>query len=525
MKVQKKLNISMSGNELPRPVKVVATNSAIQLILRYVDFTIPDGTTATLYARKPSGKFVYQTTGITISGNVVTVNLENQVIMEDGIVPFQVELKNGTDTLTTFSNHFLVDRNYKNSDAEKSEIVITEFEKLLQKAQTASGVGYDDSETKLGADNVQAAIGKLSGQIGNQSGTGLSAEAIDKLEEVGNHLAFISADGGTEWKELIAILKGGSSGGEEPDTPEVTLSSISATYSGGSVLVGTSVNDLTGIVVTARYSDGTTKTVTGYTLSGTIAEGSNTVTISYGGKSTTITVIGYAEDEEEITLSSISATYTGGDVPVGTSLTDLTGITVKGHYSDGSTANITGYTLSGTIAEGSNTITVSYNSKTATFTVVGVAESGGGETNLQEINLADYLVLEDYKVTGKASDYNYMGFNTGSGHDVFQVPIEAGTYRLVGSDQPEWYKTYICNSNFSNIEAYMLALTPTELEINGNRIDGLTFINPISVEYMGQTKQGDGTYTCELSVTYDSDGYLAFSTYTKEYTFKMYKEV
>ena len=82
---------------------------------------------------------------------------------------------------------------------------------------------------------------------------------------------------------------------DEPVTPEKTLSSISATYSGGDVAVGTAVTDLTGIVVTAHYSDGTSETVTGYTLSGTIAEGSNTVTVSYGGKTTTFTVTGVVE--------------------------------------------------------------------------------------------------------------------------------------------------------------------------------------------------------------------------------------
>lgn len=82
---------------------------------------------------------------------------------------------------------------------------------------------------------------------------------------------------------------------DEPETPVVTLTSISATYSGGDVAVGTDVTDLTGIVVTAYYSDGTSKAVTGYTLSGTIAEGSNTVTVSYGGKSTTFVVTGMAE--------------------------------------------------------------------------------------------------------------------------------------------------------------------------------------------------------------------------------------
>lgn len=82
---------------------------------------------------------------------------------------------------------------------------------------------------------------------------------------------------------------------DNPDVPEKTLTSISATYSGGDVTVGTAVTALTGIVVTATYSDGSTETVTGYTLSGTIAEGSNTITVSYGGKTATFTVTGVAE--------------------------------------------------------------------------------------------------------------------------------------------------------------------------------------------------------------------------------------
>lgn len=86
-------------------------------------------------------------------------------------------------------------------------------------------------------------------------------------------------------------------------SPDVTLSSISATYSGGSVPVGTAVSDLTDITVTAHYSDGISETVTGYTLSGTIAEGSNTITVSYGGMTTTFTVTGVAESTEPIDTS------------------------------------------------------------------------------------------------------------------------------------------------------------------------------------------------------------------------------
>lgn len=141
-------------------------------------------------------------------------------------------------------------------------------------------------------------------QNGTGTGNGLTTEQIDLLDEIGNYIPFTSTIGGTKWDELIASLRGESSGEEEPDeptepdTPEVTLSSISASYSGGDVAEGTPLTDLTGITVTATYSDGTSKTVTDYTLSGKIVEGENTITVSYNGKTTTFTVVGIAESTD-----------------------------------------------------------------------------------------------------------------------------------------------------------------------------------------------------------------------------------
>lgn len=139
-------------------------------------------------------------------------------------------------------------------------------------------------------------ISQLSEEIANKTGTGLSTEAIDKLEEVGNYLAYTTADGGSKWTELIAILRNSSSGGGSGET--VTLQSISATYTGGEVAVGTSLDSLTGITVTAHYSDGSTDTITGYILSGEIVEGENTIMVSYEGKTTTFTVVGYVKEAE-----------------------------------------------------------------------------------------------------------------------------------------------------------------------------------------------------------------------------------
>lgn len=152
---------------------------------------------------------------------------------------------------------------------------------------------------------------------------------------------------------------------EMPEEEPVTLSSISVTYSGGDVSVGTTLNELTGVVVTATCSDGSTSNVTGYTLSGEIAKGANTITVSYEGLSDTFTVNGV------VVATSITATYTGGEVTEGTALTDLTGITVIATYSDGSIAEVTDYALSGAITIGQNTITVTYDGLKTTFVVAG----------------------------------------------------------------------------------------------------------------------------------------------------------
>lgn len=140
----------------------------------------------------------------------------------------------------------------------------------------------------------QEDVSKLSEEMANKTGTGLSTEAIDKLEEVGNYLAYTTADGGSKWTELISILRNGSSGGGSGET--VTLQSISATYTGGDVAVGTSLNDLTGITVAAHYSDGTSQSVSGYELNGSINGGTNTITVTYQGLTTTFTVNGIAQE-------------------------------------------------------------------------------------------------------------------------------------------------------------------------------------------------------------------------------------
>lgn len=234
---------------------------------------------------------------------------------------------------------------YLVSSGDDSENLYTEYininglwEILGTQKSTFSGsakdVTYDDTETKLGATNVQDAVGKLSATIDDikQNGTGTTVTGGSVKTILENMMTIMKAQVNEDGKpqlynpdvssivsqtdRLIANLGTTDDGGEEeeepdtpvePDVPEVTLSSISATYTGGDVTVGTALTDLTGITVTGTYSDGSTSAITGYTLSGEIVEGSNTITVSYNGLTTTFTVTGIAEIEEVVPLYTLES--------------------------------------------------------------------------------------------------------------------------------------------------------------------------------------------------------------------------
>lgn len=98
--------------------------------------------------------------------------------------------------------------------------------------------------------------------------------------QLAEHISYIDADGQDYYDALYDALY------------PVAISSITAVYTqSGTVYDTTPLDDLKpDLVVTANYSDGTSETVSTYTLSGTLTVGTSTITVTYMDKTATFTV-------------------------------------------------------------------------------------------------------------------------------------------------------------------------------------------------------------------------------------------
>ena len=193
-----------------------------------------------------------------------------------------------------------------------------------------------------------------------------------------------------------------------------TLSSISAVFSQGNNTVydSTALNDLKQyLTVTATYSDSSTAVISAanYTLSGTLSVGTSTITVSYGGKTASFTV---TVTQTPPTLSSISAALdlNGANIDTNNSVNDLKQyLTVTAHYSDSSTSTVASndYTLSGTLTRGTQTITVTHEGKTATFTVFVHAALPSGYTELTYISTDGSQYVDPQIASGSVRHAEY----------------------------------------------------------------------------------------------------------------------
>jgi len=207
----------------------------------------------------------------------------------------------------------------------------------------------------------------------------------------------------------------------EPEDPTVESIAITKNPDKMEYAVGEKF-DPTGMIVTATYSDGTKKEVTGYTVSGAFSDdgafktlGPNGVTISFGGKNAFVNNINVTKPINSIAVTTppTKTTYTIGEDLV------IAGLVVTATFSDNTTgpvavtaADISGYDKTKT---GSQTLTVTFGGKTATFTVtVNPAASGKTVTGITVTppTKIQYNINEDLDIAGMVVTATYSDATT-----------------------------------------------------------------------------------------------------------------
>ena len=172
--------------------------------------------------------------------------------------------------------------------------------------------------------------------------------------------------------------------------------------------------DTTGLTLTATYSDGSTQTVSsGFTTSGfsSATAGSKIVTVTYNGKSATFTVT-----VKTPTVTGVTVKTQPGKTEywIGEEL-DTTGLTLTATYSDGSTQTVSsGFTASGfsSATAGSKTVTVTYNGKSATFTVTVKTPTITGIVIKTQPTKTEYWIGEELDTTGLTLTATYSDGST-----------------------------------------------------------------------------------------------------------------
>lgn len=195
-------------------------------------------------------------TSITVLGDADGVEIPNQLLETGDYVFAWIVLHEGEDDRETeYMVEIPVIRRAEPSDEEPTPEQMTIIEQL-----TAEVADLKDEISELG---------------------GLSDDVKQALLQIAAKVAYTDDDGQDYYDALEAALY-----------PQATLVSISAVYTQSGTVYDTDTLDSlkADLVVTATYDDSTTETVTAYTLSGTLTEGTSTITVAYGGKTTAFTV-------------------------------------------------------------------------------------------------------------------------------------------------------------------------------------------------------------------------------------------
>ena len=232
--------------------------------------TIPSGTTAEIRGTKRDGNGY--DADATVSGTTVTVTGDVQMTAIAGANIYELALYKNSKQLFTSNFILAVEPSALDGNTITSESVLKELNAIIAGAETATQAA-EDAEASANAAAVSAEA--------LEHALPFTSDAKTALLECLQHVAWTNEHGQDYYDAFNNAL-----------SPKA-LSSITAVFTQGSAVIYAD-DDLDVLkqylVVTATYTDQTTAQVYGYTLSGTLTQGTSTITVNYGGKTDTFNV-------------------------------------------------------------------------------------------------------------------------------------------------------------------------------------------------------------------------------------------
>ena len=227
---------------------------------------------------------------LTISGAAADAKKTGDEISElkSEISDIEEQIESGASGLTVRIKHALMQlANYvafKNNDPNAQEYIDELYDSLFE----ITGIRLNSSSlsfTSLGATQQLTATTTPEGGDVVWTSSDTSIATVDQtglVTSVAYGSATITATSGSVSATCSVVIA------------TATVTSLSAVYSpSGNVYEGASLDSLkSDLVVTAHWSNGTITAVddADYSLSGTLVEGANTITVSYGGQTATFNV-------------------------------------------------------------------------------------------------------------------------------------------------------------------------------------------------------------------------------------------
>ena len=173
-------DIYVLSSKVKDPIDYVRLTNDIPIVFTFRDYDILPGSAAQVYVQKPSGKAVYDKA--TISGNVVTVTVRDQMFAELGVSDLQIRITQGDEKLVSFSQPVRVHPNYTDGDAEQSKNAGGFFDDAEQAVENANAAAESaNSAADVANAAAEAVGGAVSGVVNDNQVSEYTTYSSQKL--------------------------------------------------------------------------------------------------------------------------------------------------------------------------------------------------------------------------------------------------------------------------------------------------------------------------------------------------------